>query len=87
MFIKPFFKYNKTTRQRYTIYSLCESYRINGSIRHRSIIGFGKLEELETDEEKKLLASTVESMLQNRGAIPSLFPVSEEIEKLAHCFL
>jgi len=86
MFIKPFFKYNKTTRQRYTIYSLCESYRINGSIRHRSIIGLGKLEELETDEEKKLLGSVVESMLQNRGVIPSLFPVREEILKLAHCF-
>ena len=86
MFIKPFFKYNKTTRQRYTIYSLCESYRINGSIRHRSIMGFGKLEELETDEEKKLLASMVESMLKNRGVIPSLFPVSEKIEKLAHRF-
>jgi transposase len=86
MFIKPFFKYNKSTRQRYTIYSLCESYRINGSIRHRSIIGLGKLEELETDEEKKLLGSVVESMLQNRGLIPSLFPVSAEIEKLAHCF-
>lgn len=86
MFIKPFFKYNKSTRQRYTIYSLCESYRINGSIRHRSIIGLGKLEELETEEEKKLLGSVVESMLQNRGVIPSLFPVGEEIEKLAHCF-
>lgn len=86
MFIKPFFKYNKSTRQRYTIYSLCESYRINGSIRHRSIIGLGKLEELETEEEKKLLGSVVESMLQNRGVIPSLFPVGEEIEKLAYCF-
>ena len=86
MFIKPFFKYNKTTRERYTIYSLCESYRINGSIRHRSIIGLGKLEELETEEEKKLLGSIVESMLHNRGLLPSLFPVSEKIEKLAHCF-
>jgi len=86
MFIKPFFKYNKTTRQRYTIYSLCESYRINGNIRHRSIIGFGKLEELETDEEKKLLAGMVESMLKNRGINLSLFPVSEKIEKLAHRF-
>lgn len=88
MFIKAFFKYNKTTHQRYTIYSLCESYRINGSIRHRSIIGLGKLEELETetDEEKKLLGSVVGSMLQNRGLIPSLFPVSEEIEKLALYF-
>ena len=86
MFIKSYFRYNKTTQQRYTIYSLCESYRINGNIRHRSIIGFGKLEELETEEEKRLLANVVESMLNNRGPILSLFPLSEKIEKLAYGF-
>jgi len=56
MFIKPFPKYNKTTKERYTIYRLCESYRFDGHIRHRTIIGFGKLDELPEEEQKKQLA-------------------------------
>jgi hypothetical protein len=53
MFIKPYFRRNKTTGENYTLYRLCESYRIDGQIRHRTIVGFGKLEELPSVEEKK----------------------------------
>ena len=45
MFIKPLTKYNKTTGKHYTLYQLCESYRLDDRIRHRVIIGLGKLEE------------------------------------------
>ena len=83
MFIKPFPRYNRTTKQRYTIYRLCESYRFDGHIRHRSIIGFGKLEELETDDEKKLLAKRVEDMLQNGPNKLPIYKTSERIEELA----
>jgi hypothetical protein len=86
MFIKPFPKYNRTTKQRYTIYRLCESYRIDGHIRHRTIIGFGKLEELGTVEQKKLLAKRVEDMLKNGPNRLPIFETDEKIEKLARHF-
>jgi len=86
MFIKPFSKYNRTTKERYTIYKLCESYRIDGYIRHRTIIYFGKLEELESVEEKKLLARRIEEML--KGDINTLIveSIDEKLEKLARYY-
>lgn len=86
MFIKPFPKYNRTTKERYTVYRLCESYRFDGHIRHRTIIGFGKLEELETVEKKKLLAKRVEEMLKNGINKLQVYEIEEKIEKLARHF-
>jgi hypothetical protein len=59
---------------------------LNGSIRHRSIIGFGKLEELETVEQKKLLASRVEEMKTGRGSMLPLGLIDEKVEELAQRF-
>lgn len=50
MFVKPLVKYNKNTRQRYNIYQLCESFRLDGRIRHRVIVGLGKLDDLPGEE-------------------------------------
>ena len=86
MFIKPFFKYNKTTGERYTVYKLCESYRLNKCIHHRIIIGFGRLEELETVEQKKLLATRVEELIVNGGNILSTSVTDGQVEKLARHF-
>ena len=86
MFIKPYFKQNKTTGERYTVYKLCESYRLNGGIHHRIIIGFGRLEELETVEQKKLLAARIEDMLINRGNVLPCSEVDEKVEQLARHF-
>lgn len=86
MFIKPFPKYNKTTKERYTIYRLCESYRIDGYIRHRTIIGFGKLEELPGDEQKKQLASRVEEMLKYGPNRLEVGELDEKVEDLARYF-
>jgi transposase len=86
MFIKPFPKYNRTTGERYTIYRLCESYRIDGYIRHRTIIGFGKLEELPTDGQKKQLGKRVEEMLKHGTNKLLLEEQDEKIEKLALYF-
>jgi hypothetical protein len=83
MFIKPFTKYNKSTQERYLIYKLCESYRKNGGIYHHIIVSFGKLEELETVEEKKLLASRVEALLKNGGLSLPFDSTNEKVEKLA----
>jgi hypothetical protein len=49
MFVKPLVKYNKSTKQRYNVYQLCESFRFDGRIRHRVIVGLGKLDDLPTE--------------------------------------
>jgi len=83
MFIKAYSKYNKTTQERYTIYRLCESYRIDGFIRHRTIIGFGKLEELPGVEQKKQLALRVEEMLKYGPGRLALGDADDKVEELA----
>ena len=86
MFIKPFIKYNKSTNERYTVYKLCESYRKNGGTYHHIIIGFGKLDELETVEEKKLLASRVEELIKNGGNTLSISVTDKKVENLSRYF-
>ena len=83
MFIKPYSKYNKSTKERYTIYRLCESYRLDGYIRHRTIIGFGKLEELPDVEQKKQLALRVEEILKHGPGNLAVGTVDEKVEELA----
>lgn len=87
MFVKPLVKYNKTTKQRYNVYQLCESFRFDGRVRHRVIVGLGKLEELPGEEQKKLLGKRIEELLNGRGNRLSLFETDEAVEKLAHYYL
>ncbi len=74
MFIKTIVKTDKKSGKRYDYYRLCESYRLNGKPRHRTIISLGGLEDLSSKEDRKLLADRIESMLT--GAI-SLFDNQE----------
>ena len=67
MFIKTIVKTDKKTGKRYDYYRLCESYRLNGKPRHRTILSLGNLEYLFSKEDRKLLADRIESMLT--GAI------------------
>ena len=83
MFVKPILKYNKTTREYYHVYRLCESVRRNGRIHHQKIIGLGKLEELSTDEQIKLLGSRIEALILNGGQTLPLDIIDSKIEKLA----
>ena len=83
MFIKPISKYNKTTGEYYWIYRLCESYRINGSVRHYTIVNLGKLEELETAELKKSLAVKIEELVKNGGNVLPLGLMNPKVEALA----
>jgi transposase len=83
MFIKPLSKYNKTTKERYTIYRLCESYRLNGQIHHRNIIGLGKLDELATDEQKKRLGNRIEEIIKHGTGLLINEPADDQVEKLA----
>jgi len=84
MFIKPFSKYNSTTKERYTIYRLCESYRLNGQIRHRNIIGLGKLDELATDDQKKLLGKRIWEMIKHGPGLLLQESGAPALEKLAY---
>jgi hypothetical protein len=70
MFVKPLSRYNKTTRERYSIYQLCESYRLDDRVRQRVIIGLGKLEELPSDEQKIQLGKRIEELLQGENPLP-----------------
>ncbi|NCB85755.1 MAG: IS1634 family transposase [Bacteroidia bacterium] len=83
MFIKPFPKYNSTTKERYTIYRLCESYRLNGQTRHRTIVGLGKLDELATDDQKKLLGKRIEEIIKHGAGLLINELADEQVEKLA----
>jgi hypothetical protein len=86
MFIELYFKHNRTTNKRYTVYKLCESYRLNGCICHHIIINFGRLESLETVEQKKLLAGRVEQLLINGSNTLSTIEEDEQVEQFARHF-
>ncbi|NTW33789.1 MAG: IS1634 family transposase [Bacteroidetes bacterium] len=86
MFIKLFSKYNKTTKQRYTIYSLYESYRHLGRVCQRSVICLGKLDELETEEQKKQLALRIEELIKHGGHIFPIGIIDSKVELLAQYY-
>src|SRR6056297_1107262 len=87
MFVKPLVKYNKSTKQRYNIYQLCESFRLDGRIRHRVIVGLGKLDDLPSEGQKKLLGKRIEELLTGQNKSLPLFETDQAVEKLAHYYL
>lgn len=66
MFLKSVVKTDKSTGKTYHYYRLCESLRIGKSTRHRSILTLGKLEELHSDQERKLLADRIAHLLRHQ---------------------
>jgi transposase len=86
MFIKTYNKYNKTTNEQYWVYKLVESYRRPGSVCHRIIVNFGRLETLNTADQRRLLAQRVEQMIINGGNTLSTSIADEEVERLARKF-
>jgi len=86
MFVKPLVKYNKTTKQRYNIYQLCESFRLDGKVRHHTIIGLGKLEGLPDEGQKKLLGKRIEELLTCQvNTLP--FPgIDNKVEEVARYY-
>jgi len=86
MFLKSFSKYNKTTKQRYCVYRLCESFRIDNKVHHKSIVGLGRLDELETDELKKSLGIRIEELIRNGGQTLSISDFHPKVEELARHF-
>jgi len=86
MFLKSFSKYNKTTKQRYIVYRLCESYRIDNKVHHKSVVGLGRLDELETDDLKKSLGIRIEELIRNGGKTLSISDFDPKVEELAQHF-
>jgi len=82
MFLKAADKKDKTTGKVYRYYKLCESYRIGNKTRHKTIHTIGKIDEIQSNEERKLLADRIEQLL--RGGQPLFcIDIPEHIEKLA----
>jgi len=86
MFVKPLVKYNRTTKQRYNIFQLCESFRLDGRIRHRVIIGLGKLDDLPGEDQKKYLGKRIEELLTGQPNSLALCKPDQEVERLAHYY-
>ena len=85
MFIKTILKTEKTTGVRYQYYRLCEGYRIEGKVRHRTILHLGKLEGITQARDKKILADRIEEIIKGNN---SLFPsdIPSVIENYAQEF-
>lgn len=82
MFIKTIVKTDKTTGKRYDYYRLCEGYRLGAKVRHRPILSLGRLEGIESKEDKKLLADRIEALLKGETALFA-FDVPLVIERSA----
>jgi len=86
MFLKAADKKDKATGKTYRYYKLCESYRIGNKTRHRTVLTIGKAEEVQSDEERKLLADRIEQLLRGGQTLFSI-DIPVHVEKLArHCY-
>jgi hypothetical protein len=80
MFIKRIDKSSHKTGKGYFTYRLCESYRIDNKVRHRSILNVGKLENIRK-EDFKLLCDRIEQKV--KGVNPLFLSIPENVEKEA----
>ena len=80
MFIKRIDKSSKKSGKDYFTYRLCESYRIDNKVRHRTILNVGKLENLRK-EDFKLLSDRIEQKV--KGLNPLFSSLPEQVEKEA----
>ena len=80
MFIKRIDKSNRKTGSNYYTYRLCESYRIDNKVRHRTILNLGKLENIRK-EDFKLLCDRIEQKV--KGINPLFIDTPVEVEKEA----
>jgi len=86
MFIKAYNKYNKTTREYYWYYKLVESYRKSGTVCHRVIANFGRLETLSSAGQRKMLAQRIGELIMGGGNTLPTSIADQEVERLAGHF-
>jgi len=85
MFLKAADKKDKVTGKVYRYFKLCESYRIGAKTRHNTILVLGKLEQIQSDAERKMLADRIEQLLSG-GQSLFVSQIPPDIEKLAQHF-
>ncbi|MDR2764528.1 MAG: hypothetical protein LBB90_05800, partial [Tannerella sp.] len=83
MFIKKIDKSNPKKGKVYFTYRLCESYRIDNKVRHRSILNLGKLEDV-PPEYHKLLCDRIEQKLKGINLLFTNIP--DVVEKNAEYY-
>jgi hypothetical protein len=85
VFLKRIIKKN-SNGERKTYYRLCESYRVEDTVRHRSIIQLGTLDALTTDQERNTLVSKIESLIDEcrRGLVRLIDETDELIDRMAY---
>ena len=80
MFLKVIFKTIKTSGERKKHYRLCESYRFDNTVRHRTILHLGSLEQLPEVDQKKALATRIDELVkQSHTGRQGLFPPLDEL--------
>jgi hypothetical protein len=87
MYIKPIFKRDAATQEQYIYYRLCESFRQNGMVRQRMVLGLGRLEELPTLDQKAAFLKRLNQLIDNEN--DTLFKPSTEdiVEQTARKYL
>jgi hypothetical protein len=85
MFIKTIVKTDRNTGKGYNYYRLCEGYRIGNKVRHRSILSLGKLEGIDSKEDKKFLADRIEALIKGENQLFTK-ETKPEIERYARKF-
>jgi hypothetical protein len=83
MFIKKIDKSNPKKGKVYFTYRLCESYRIDNKVRHRTILNLGKLEDVPR-EQHKMLCDRIEQKL--KGVNLLFVNIPDALEKNAELF-
>ncbi|MGC9044742.1 MAG: hypothetical protein ACP5KG_12910, partial [Myxococcota bacterium] len=82
MFIKSIPIRPKNSNKKYTYFRLCESYRIGNSVRHRTILNLGNLNELPDKNDHKLLADYIETIVYKKNLLFEA-DIPDKIKKLA----
>jgi hypothetical protein len=86
VFLKSIYKKNKATGEFKATYRLCESYRVDDTVRHQTIVHLGALEDLPGIDQKQALCERIESLVkESRTGIRELFAHPDsKVELLAH---
>lgn len=85
MFIKKINKKDRQGKLKYSYYRLCESFRIGKNVRQKTVLSLGKLTELPSEDQHKLLADRIEALILGQSEM-FLTPVPKTIEVLAQKF-
>jgi hypothetical protein len=88
VFLKVVFKSNKQTGKRVMHYRMVESYRIDDTVRHLSILHLGTLDQLPEPAQKKALGQLIDAIIKEKitKAISLFIHEDKLVEELAQGF-